>query len=186
MTKTISITANVTPNPNTLKFLVNTEVIGKGTCNFESSETAHKSKLPKALFGIEGISGVMVGTNFVSVTKEATTDWTSVAQPITTTLKTVLAEEGPYVDPDLVATLPDSEEDSEIVKRIKEILDSEIRPAVAMDGGDVQFESFEDGIVALKLHGACSSCPSSVMTLKMGIENRLKEDIPEIEEVIQV
>lgn len=181
----VRISAQVTPNPNTLKFMLDMLLFDKGSYNFENAEAAKTSPLPSELFEIEGIDGVMVGTNFVSVTKNPDIDWADLAEPIITTIKGVIAEEDVYID-ESVKTQHDGKEDSEAVTKIKHILDTEIRPAVAMDGGDITFHDYTDGILTLHLQGACSTCPSSIMTLQMGVEARLKEDIPDLKEVVQV
>ncbi|MBT5855856.1 NifU family protein [bacterium] len=175
-----------TPNPNTIKFLVNMNFFEKGTVDFETAESAKGSELPETLFEIEGVTGVMIGFNFVSVTKAEATSWESVLESTRDTIldvidsgKSVLSDEA-FDRANQVA-----EAHGEIAQKIIKILDEEIRPAIAMDGGDVQFISFIDGIVTLKLQGACSTCPAATMTLKMGIENRMKEEIPEVKEVVQ-
>jgi Fe-S cluster biogenesis protein NfuA len=182
----IRVTAHVTPNPNTLKFLLDRQLFQSGTFNFETKESAKGSSLPYALFEITGIEGVMVGPNFVSVTKTPNLDWADVAEPIITTLKGVIANEDEYVDEALRVNHAASGSDSDDVAKIKSILDNEIRPAVAMDGGDIVFNNYTDGILTLQLQGACSSCPSSIMTLKMGIEARLKEEVSSLREVVQL
>lgn len=182
----VTISAQITPNPNTLKFVLDCLIIQAGSINFISAESAKGSPLAEKLYALEGVQGVMVGPNFVSVTKTYSHDWSQLAAPVTETIQTVLIEEETPVDVSLAKKQSESSGKSEIEHRIIEILDTEIRPAVAMDGGDIQFYSYEDGVVSLHLQGACSSCPSSTMTLKLGIENRLKEEFPEIVEVIQV
>ncbi len=181
----LTISAQITPNPHTLKFMLNQLLIDTGSIDFTNPEKASTSPLVKALFDIEGVTGVLIGVNFVSVSKSLQIDWASLAEPITETLKTVIGSVEPLIDPALIPSTS-TQGGSDIETRIKEILDQEIRPAVAMDGGDIVFYGYEDGIVSLHLQGACSSCPSSTLTLKMGIENRLREEIPEIIEVIQV
>ncbi len=182
----IVITAQVTPNPNTLKFMVDSVILESGTIDFTNADQTKTSPLPAALFELEGVQGVMLGTNFISVTKGVHIDWTTLAEPVTSTIRRVLANETVWVDDELKHTVNDTSEDSEVVAKIKEILDQEIRPAVAMDGGDIIFHAYEDGVLKLYLQGACQSCPSATLTLKMGIENRLKEDIPDLKEVIQI
>jgi len=184
----VQLTAVPTPNPNTVKFLVNRHFLEKGSISFLSAKEAEGSFLAEKLFEIQGIKSLMVGSNFISITKNADAGWETVLEPATFYLKNVLNSEEVLLNPGLVQKVQEESqvENSDIVKRIIDILDQEIRPAIAMDGGDCQFYSYEDGIVTLQLQGACSSCPSAVMTLKMGIENRLKEDIPEIKEVVQL
>jgi len=184
MSQEIAISAQITPNPNTLKFMINQILIPKGSIDFSYPDRAESSALPKALFEIEGITGVMIGVNFVSVSKSMQVDWAALAEPITDTIKKTIASGEKLIDDSLLENTENTGDDIE--SRIKAILDNEIRPAVAMDGGDIQFYGFEDGIVSLQLQGACSSCPSATLTLKMGIENRLREEFPEVIEVIQV
>ena len=183
--KNVHVSAQVTPNPHTLKFMVDPPVLENGIYNFPERETAEGSVLPTALFEVDGIEGVMVGTNFVSVTKSGSHDWADLAEPIIETLKKTISTEEVYID-ETKASSHQQGEDSEDVSKIKAILDGEIRPAVAMDGGDITFHSYEDGVLTLYLQGACSSCPSATLTLKMGIEGRLKEEIPGLKEVVQL
>ena len=183
----VKLTAMPTPNPNTVKFLVNKAFMEIGSIDFNTKEKASGSTLPEALFDVAGITGVMIGTNFVSISKEDSAGWETVLEPASDLIKDLCAQDIDYFDPELLKQAAESaENDSEVVKKIKGILDSEIRPAIAMDGGDCEFCGYEDGILTLKMQGACSDCPSSVMTLKMGIENRLREDIPDLKEVVQV
>ena len=189
MEEKLEISVQITPNPNTLRFGVNRNLIEKGSINFPTKELAEHSRLAKALFEIKNVSGVMIGLHFISVTKIEHSEWTELAAPVTDAIRAILESEGPLFDQDALANLQptDSSADENVIeKRIRQILDEEIRPAVAMDGGDVTFYSFHEGILTLNLQGACSSCPSAVLTLKMGIENRLREEIPEIKEVVQV
>ena len=175
-----------TPNPNTIKFLLNVTFLESGSIDFQDAGKAELSPLPKALFEIDGVSGVMIGTNFVSITKTSEAGWETVLEASSDLIKD-MAEEKDLLEPALVEKAQDKgEEDNEIVAKIKHILDTEIRPAIAMDGGDCSFEEYDDGIVTLSLQGACSSCPSATLTLKMGIEGRLKEEIPEVKEVVQL
>ena len=179
------VMAELTPNPHTLKFNVYKQLIPFGYCNFQSKESAKDSILGSRLFEIEHISGVMVGIDFVSVTKTPDIEWPALARDVVESIRYFLQSGEPAVS----RTVLDAIEQGgggEIETQIRTILDEEIRPAVARDGGDIIFYGFENGVVKLHLQGACSSCPSSIMTLKMGIENRLKQSIPEIKEVIQV
>lgn len=183
--KNVHVSAQVTPNPHTLKFMIDPPIQDSGIYNFTTKEEAQGSELPESLFEIDGIDGVMVGTNFVSVTKTNKFDWADLAEPIIETLKGVIGTKTNLIDTEKASTHQKSEDTEEILK-IKNILDGEIRPAVAMDGGDITFHSYEDGILTLYLQGACQSCPSATLTLKMGIENRLKEEIPGLKEVVQL
>ena len=181
----LKITANVTPNPETLKFLLDQQLFESGVYNFTKKEDAQGSFLPESLFNIDGIVGVMVGSNFVSVTKSNAVDWTTLIEPVIDGIKGAYKSDKKLID-ESFATAHGAGDESEDIQKIKHILDTEIRPAVAMDGGDITFHSYEEGILTLQLQGACSGCPSSTMTLKMGIENRLKEEIPTLQEVVQV
>jgi Fe-S cluster biogenesis protein NfuA len=182
----VNISAQITPNPNTLKFVVDQILLDYGSIDFSNVEKAESSPLVKALFAQNGVVGVLVGTNFISVTKSNTVDWTELAEPIIDVLHKDIDAGGTLVDTSLLDGPATSGPDSEIESKIRTILDNEIRPAVAMDGGDIIFHSYKEGVVMLHLQGACSTCPSSTLTLKMGIENRLREEIPEIVDVIQI
>jgi Fe-S cluster biogenesis protein NfuA len=183
----INISAEMTPNPNTVKFIVEKPIVDSGHFNFPSKEKAKGSVLPETLFDLEGVVGVMVGPNFVSVTKEQELDWESLANPVYGAIQDAFEKGGQLIaDNARTKHVDESGEDSETVALIKEILDDQIRPAVAQDGGDITFHSYEDGVLTLHLQGACTGCPSSTITLKAGIENHLKQLIPELKEVIQL
>ncbi len=181
----VSISLEFTPNPNTLKFVVNRTFLERGAANFTAVGQTETSPLAKSLFGIPGVSAVMIGTNFVTITKAAEGDWDVLAEQVPETIDGHLKSGAPALSVEWQPPTSTGDE-SEVEKKIKEILDNEIRPAVAMDGGDILFGRYDDGVVYLQLQGACSSCPSSIATLKMGVEARLKEIIPEIKEVVQV
>jgi Fe-S cluster biogenesis protein NfuA len=176
-----------TPNPATLKFLPGRSVVLQGTADFDSAAAAERSPLATRLFGADGVVRVFLGSDFITITKTDTKDW-SVLKPALlgiimehfTTNQPVLLEAGEAAaTPHATGT----EEDDEIVTQIKELLDTRVRPAVAQDGGDIVFHSFEEGIVYLHMQGSCSGCPSSTATLKMGIENMLRHYVPEVIEV---
>ncbi len=177
------IQTEATPNPATVKFIPGEAVLGTGSADFASAESAAgRSPLAERLFRIAGVRGVFLGSDFVSVTKDDTKEWLLLKPLILGALfehfstgQAVMSE-----GPEKSAA---SEDDSELVLRIKDILDEQVRPAVARDGGDIIFDSFEDGIVYLRMHGACAGCPSSTVTLKSGIESMLKHYIPEVQEV---
>ncbi|NQY73993.1 MAG: NifU family protein [Candidatus Margulisbacteria bacterium] len=180
----MEINAQLTPNPDTLKFLVGISLLEKGSIYIKDHDTAKGSPIVDALYAVEGVIELMIGSNFISVTKSQDKEWTNLVESVTDTLKDVLSKHEGIDDVLKALQSQHAASASEAEAKIKEILDTEIRPAIAMDGGDVVFVSFENGIVMLQLQGACSNCPASTMTLKMGIENRLKEEIPEITEVI--
>ena len=171
-----------TPNPLTIKFLPGKEVMKSGTADFKSKDLSQNSPLASRLFDIEGIDGVFLGSDFISVTKKENEEWFSLKPSILGKIMEHFAS-GESVLLVNSSDLSDETNDSETVQQIKKLLETRVRPAVAMDGGDIQFESFEDGIVTLLMKGACSGCPSSTATLKMGIENMLRHYIPEVQEV---
>ena len=174
-----------TPNPATLKFLPGHTVLQNGTADFPSRENSDKSPLAKRIFSVEGVSAVFFGSDFITVTKDSDTEW----EHIKPAILGVILEHFQSGDPTLLEESAEKSHmehdgpDSEIVNKIKELLDTRVRPAVAQDGGDITFHGYESGIVYLHMKGACAGCPSSTMTLKMGIENLLKHFIPEVEEV---
>lgn len=174
-----------TPNPLTLKFLPGRPVMETGTANFPSVATAARSPLAQSLFDLEGVAGVYLGADFITVTKGGDRDWYTMKPSVLgvimehfTANKPVIVEGG-----EAAAGGEAAGEDSELVTQIKELIDTRVRPAVAQDGGDIVFQSFEEGVVYLHMQGSCSGCPSSTATLKMGIENMLKHYIPEVVEV---
>ena len=182
----VYISLEFTPNPNTLKYSVNRQLLDRGAVNFVTKEDAEvRSPLALKLFDIPGICGVMIGKDFVTVTKTEEGDWDVVHKGTSTQLQEYLTQNLPILNP---AAFQNEHKggQSAIEDKIREILDQEIRPAVAMDGGDITFEKYEDGVVYLFLQGSCSGCPSSTATLKDGIERRLQEVIPEIKEVVSV
>lgn len=175
-----------TPNPKTLKFIPGLEVMNSGTLSFADRESAKKSPLAEALFAIKNIEGVFFGSDFITITRNADVEWDILKPAILTTIMEHFVSGRPLISGDskeIRATSTASAEDSDMVKQIKELIDTRVRPAVAEDGGDIVYQDFRDGIVYLELHGACSGCPSSTATLKSGIENMLKHYIPEIEAV---
>ncbi|MFT5206612.1 MAG: Fe-S cluster biogenesis protein NfuA [Candidatus Omnitrophota bacterium] len=186
--KVLTVSAETTPNPETIKFLINREFDLSSAVNFTNAEEAAGSPMANQLFGMGNIIGVMIGKSFISITKEESTSWENLAGQCVSAIQSVFDSNDDPLGTNLPQSAPENSEDDQnpIILKIKSILDTEIRPAVAMDGGDIVFDSYADGIVKLKLQGACSSCPSSMMTLKMGVENRLKALIPEIKEVEQV
>ncbi len=174
-----------TPNPATLKFLPGQTVLESGTADFPAAETADKSPLAARIFGVEGVSGVFFGTDFVTVTKGETIEWDVIKPAILGAIMEHFQSGQPVIEGEGAASghAEHDGEDSEIVSQIKELLDTRVRPAVAQDGGDIVFHGFDRGVVYLHMQGACAGCPSSTLTLKMGIENLLRHYIPEVIEV---
>jgi len=182
------IETEATPNPRTLKFIPDQPVMEKGTVHFTDPEKVENAPLAKALFALDDVTGVLLAPSFVSVSIVGD-DWKKAKPAILGVLMDHFTSGQPAIlkMPEKQKTKAKAEgEESGIVLQIRTILDEKIRPAVARDGGDVVFESFEEGIVYLHMQGACSGCPSSVYTLKNGIENLLKYYIPEVTEVRQV
>ena len=177
-----------TPNPATLKFLPGEEVMGQaGTTYFSSMEkVAGQSPLADQLFGVEGVAAVFFGSDFITITKLADQDWYAMKPTILGVIMEHFTAGGPVMGlkaSSMIGASTASDDDDEIVKQIKELIDTRVRPAVAQDGGDIVFHGFEDGVVFLQMQGACAGCPSSTATLKMGIENMLRHYIPEVVEV---
>ncbi|GGD99314.1 Fe-S cluster biogenesis protein NfuA, 4Fe-4S-binding domain [Gemmobacter megaterium] len=178
------IQTETTPNPATLKFLPGQDVMAVGTADFPSVETAEKSPLARRIFAVGGVSGVFLGNDFVTVTKEAETAWDHVKPAILGAIMEHFQSGAPAIEGEAEAAhATHTGEDGEIVRQIKELLDTRVRPAVAQDGGDITFHGFDRGVVYLHMKGACAGCPSSTLTLKMGIENLLRHYIPEVTEV---
>jgi Fe-S cluster biogenesis protein NfuA len=175
-----------TPNPATMKFLPNREVMVEGTLEIADARAAASSPLAAALFEIEGVKGVFLARDFITVTKAADKTWPALKPVILAAIMDHFANNRPVALETGSAPIAPSDDEGEIVKQIREILDIKVRPAVAQDGGDITFQSYEDGVVYLNLKGSCAGCPSSTATLKSGIENMLKHYIPEVKEVRQV
>jgi Fe-S cluster biogenesis protein NfuA len=175
-----------TPNPATLKFLPGREVMADGTAEFTDADDARRlSPLAARVFDVDGVRGVYLGSDFVSVTKAEGLEWHLLKPAV---LGAIMEHylSGEPVAHEAMLQLRDAApagEDDESVRRIKELLDTRVRPAVAQDGGDITFFGFDKGVVYLSLRGACSGCPSSVVTLKNGIENLLRYYVPEVVEV---
>ena len=174
-----------TPNPNALKFLPGEAVMKTGTIFIAKKEEAARSPLAKTLFGISGVEAVFLGSDFVTVTKNDTSRW-EILKPMILTEIMDFYVTGKSIENEKAEAVAVVDESDPIVKQIKELIETRVRPAVAQDGGDIIFRNFHDGIVELELHGSCSGCPSSTATLKDGIENMLKHYVPEVKEVLAV
>ena len=181
------IQTETTPNPQTLKFLPGREISPVGTVDFPNAQSASGSPLAQSLFAIEGVAGVFLGDEFITVTKSDTVEWRhikpmilgAIMEHLTRGLPILSDDNGPAVAEDFDPA------DAEIVDQIKELLETRVRPSVARDGGDIIFRGFEGstGTVFLKMQGSCAGCPSSTATLKNGIENMLKHYVPEVNAV---
>jgi len=185
------IQTEATPNPETLKFLPGREVLEGKPFNFPNLEAAAASPLALALFAIDGVSGVFLGSDFISVTKTGS-NWTHIKPVILGVIMDHFLSGTPVLANMGEVPVDDGDEeffdeaDSATVEIIKELLDTRVRPAVAMDGGDITFRGFREGIVFLSLQGACAGCPSSSATLKSGVENLLRHFVPGIDSVRQI
>ncbi len=183
------IQTEATPNPATLKFLPGRDVLVGEPRDFRTGESAVISPLARALFEVPGVEGVFLGSDFISVTKDAA-EWGHIKPAILGVIMEHFLSGKPVIDDGTAPEDNDDEffeaEDSETVEVIKELLATRVRPAVAMDGGDITFKGFKEGTVFLHMQGACSGCPSSTATLKSGIENLLRHFVPGVESVQQV
>jgi Fe-S cluster biogenesis protein NfuA len=181
------IQTETTPNPATLKFIPGKPVLESGTREFrDASEAEAASPLATLLFAVDGVTGVFLGADFVSVTKDDARDWEHLKPAVLGAIMEHYLSGAPALV-DGTAGGHDGEEfdaaDAELVAVIKELIETRVRPAVANDGGDIIFRGYREGIVYLKMQGACSGCPSSTATLRYGIENLLKHFVPEVQEV---
>jgi len=175
-----------TPNPATLKFLPGQAVMDVGTADFPNAEAATTSPLAQRIFAVGQVTGVFFGLDFVTVTKDDAVEWDHIKPAILGAIMEHYQSGQPVMNDGQKAASGHADhdgEDGEIVDQIKELLDTRVRPAVAQDGGDITFHGFERGVVYLHMQGACAGCPSSTLTLKMGIENLLRHYIPEVVEV---
>jgi Fe-S cluster biogenesis protein NfuA len=176
-----------TPNPATLKFLPGRAVLASGTLDMRDKDAAAQSPLAERLFGIDGVSGVFFGSDFIAVTKAAG-EWQQLKPAILGAIMEHFMSGAPLVSGDDKAATDGGDEffeakDSETVATIKELIEARVRPAVANDGGDITFRGFKDGVVYLDMKGACSGCPSSTATLRHGIQNLLRHYLPDVVEV---
>jgi Fe-S cluster biogenesis protein NfuA len=169
-----------TPNPRSVKFLTDRTLVPVGSADFRTPESCTRSPLAARIFDLDHVSGVFICQNFVTVTADTDEVWSTLSPQVVDTISAHLAADEPV----LTGDLDDHEGDGgEVENKIKEILDQQIRPAVAMDGGDIVFVEFVNGVVRLKMQGACGGCPSSTATLKQGIEARLRHFIPQVQSV---
>ena len=175
-----------TPNPATLKFLPGKTVMTQGTQFYQDESSAGNSLLAQKLFQINGVESVFYGEDFITISKNETSKWTLLKPAIMGAIIEQFATDNPLIEePQFKKTYVEDKHsikssDSDVVKKIKELLDTKIRPAVAMDGGDIIFNEYVDGWIWLEMQGACQGCPSSTATLKSGIENMMKHYIPEV------
>ena len=177
--------AERTPNPNSIKWVMGRRIVeGTASASFQAPPAREVSPLAHQLFSVDGVEGVFFAANFATVSKSEEAEWVDIAQPIVDALKNHLGSGEPALGPGYQAVA--AEASGAVVQRICRVLDDEIRPAVARDGGDILFVGFREGVVELQMRGACSGCPSASATLKMAVEARLREEVPEVREVVAV
>lgn len=183
-----------TPNPETLKFVTN-KMLYRGTADFKEETLANEwSELASALYKFPYVKGVYICNNFVTVTKEFNYAWEDIMLNLKEFIKAYVSDDKSIISEGFEAAMAEldaaanehvySSEDGELVKKIKDLIDTYVKPAVEMDGGNIEFKSFNNGIVTVILQGSCSGCPSSTVTLKSGIEGMLKRMVPEVQEVV--
>jgi len=190
----VSIYAEASPNPESMKFVLNTTLLSDGvSVDYPNVEAATNSPLAQELFNFDYVGRVFIAANFVTITKTTDLQWTHLIPELRTFLKSYVEAGGPIflVDPAAeqkaaqeAAAGNSSEQDQQTSQKIIDLLDNYVRPAVEQDGGNITFRSYQDGIVTVNLQGSCSGCPSATVTLKSGIENLLKRMVPEVKEVI--
>lgn len=193
----IQIQTEITPNPQALKFEFNHK-ISDYSLTFDDKLNASNSPLAQKILGFPWVKQIFIGTNFITITKENWVEWDSLKQPLIELILEHIKSKIPIILPsnnslknsdknsDSHLNLETSSKENSVIKKIKNIIDTKIQPAVQMDGGLIEFSNYKEGIVYIKMQGACSGCPSAISTLKEGIESLLKENIPEIREVISL
>jgi Fe-S cluster biogenesis protein NfuA len=189
MDDVLTIRTEKTPNPNSLKYNVGRLLIPGGSANFPTPETAHeRSPLARRIFGVAGVSGVFIGADFFTVTRQEGVTWATVNEYLAPALEAFFESGEPVLQGKAPADAPmlgDIAADPQIVAKIQHLLDEKVRPAVAQDGGDIIYRGFDNGVVYLEMHGACSSCPSSTATLKAGVETMLRQHLPDVVREVQ-
>ncbi len=176
----ITVYSEKTPNPESMKFVANKMILPNDSIDFRSKEGLDECPMAEELFKFDFVKGVFIMNNFVSVTKKSDYEWFDIIPELKKFVQNYLEEEKPIV---VKKQELSTEGESEVVSKIKQLLEDHVRPAVEMDGGAIDFKSFEEGVVTVTMKGSCSGCPSSTLTLKAGIENLLKRMIPEVEAV---
>ncbi|GAB3228788.1 NifU family protein [Hymenobacter seoulensis] len=191
----VSIYAEASPNPESMKFVLNTQLLSDGvSVDYPTLEAAANSPLAQELFNFDYVGRVFMAQNFVTITKTTEHQWAQLIPELRSFLKSYVEAGGPIftVDPaaeqraaqQAAVTGDSSEADQQTSQKIIDLLDNYVRPAVEQDGGNITFKSYQDGIVTVNLQGSCSGCPSATVTLKSGIENLLKRMVPEVKEVV--
>ena len=177
------VQTEVTPNPNSLKFLPGKKVSNSGPYEITSKDETQNT-LVRNLLSINGVEGIFLGEDFISINKKETTKWDEVKHIVISFINDFYSEGKEFV---IDESLEEQNSNlDELEQKIVKILDEKIRPAVARDGGDIKFKEFKDGVVKVQLQGSCSGCPSSTMTLKQGVQNLLCHYLPEVKEVVAI
>lgn len=184
----ITVRTEATPNPNSLKYTLGRMLIPGGSANFPDAESAaDRSPLASRLFQVEQVVGVFIGPDFFTITRRSEEDdWNEINQHLAPQLEAFLESGEPVLRGKAPAAAPeieDTDADPATIEQIKTMLDEKVRPMVAMDGGDIIYRGFKEGVVYLELYGACSGCPSSTLTLKDGVETMLKQEVPSVQSV---
>ena len=191
--KMVSVYAEANPNPESMKFVMNQQLLPEGqSVDYPNLESAMESPLAQELFNFDYVSRVFIASNFVTITKNSDLEWVKLIPELRTFLKSYVEAGGPIFNEGFSAKKAapaevggeTSAEDAEISKKVIDLLDNYVRPAVEQDGGNITFKSYNDGVVTVHLQGSCSGCPSATVTLKAGIENLLKRMVPEVKEVV--
>ncbi len=172
-----------TPNPASVKFLPGRVVLSEGTASFANENEAAGSRLARNLLAVPGVSAVFFGYDFITITKSEDADWPLIKPHVLTVIMDHFVSGLSVMETEQEAHPAYLDETDPLIRQIRELIETKVRPAVAMDGGDILFDRFEEGVVFLKMQGACSGCPSSTATLKNGIENMLRHYVPEVLEV---
>ena len=184
----VSLYTEMTPNPESLKFVVNKMLYPNQVAEFRNEEEANASPLAKELFGFPFVRAVFISQNFITITKAADAQWEEIMQSLKDFIKAYVASDKEIVSLEMMQAAETANENEaehpEIIKKIKDLLDTYVKPAVEMDGGHISFKSYDEGVVTVVLQGACSGCPSSTLTLKAGIEGMMQRMIPEVKEVV--
>ncbi len=178
----------ITPNPASLKFMVSRQLLPHGSADFPSVEDTDEAPVARKLFDFTFVERVFIGNDFITITKTDGFQWEEIIPVVKDFLKSYFASGQPFLTGSLAEQAkPEADPaDDAITQRIKELLESHVRPAVAGDGGDIVYEGFDEGILKLRMQGSCSGCPSSTLTLKAGIENLMTRMIPEVKSVVAV
>ena len=179
----MNIETELTPNPETLKFIVGNEYIFQSGIEIKNEKEAKQFKFSKDFFQLKGIKRIFIGENFVAVTKEKNVTWNYLKTKVLTFMLDYISSNKIIIEKQTINKVSKKNKKNKISSDIEKIIDEKVRPAVARDGGDIIFENFDKGVVYLTLRGACAGCPSSTATLKHGIENLLKHYFPEVKEV---